>query len=319
MIVRGPSNIPRPPTFSAMTTRSMARIGTLGTQLMGNDNPPFQMRQMAPPTPIPPRFQPAVLQVTEQRPIGPVANVARQRATTAFDADYPRLLPYQRPLEIPVIPQISSRSGARLPIRSRLGGLFNRVRRNVFANVRYHRLDDNVRLIENPRAPIHPHVPIGRRVVRFKKKHKRKLAIAGGVLAAGGAIIGGLAGGIPRKEEKRELLTYIDHPKINMREGHSGTLARIVKGANAPSYYNFEGGGGGGGGGGGSVYAPTPTSYKRRRKSAAKRRFKKSRKVGKKKVKRIGGKKRTIGKKVRISGINKRRKVSRKKKRFAAF
>ena len=33
-----------------------------------------------------------------------------------------------------------------------------------------------------------------------------------------------------------------------MRERHSDNIARIVKGADAPSYYNFEGGGGGGGG-----------------------------------------------------------------------
>ena len=76
MMTRVPSNIPRPATFSAMTTRSMARIGTLGTQLMGQENPAFQMREMAP-TPIPPRFQPAILQVSEQRTIGPVANVVR--------------------------------------------------------------------------------------------------------------------------------------------------------------------------------------------------------------------------------------------------
>ena len=113
------------------------------------------------------------------------------------------------------------------------------------------------------------------------------------------------------------MLVYTDQPKINMREGHSGTLARIVKGADAPSYYNFEGGGGGGGGGG--AYAPIHSNYKRRGKFATKRRFKKSRKFGRKKVKRIGGKKRRTGNKIRISGINKRRKVGRKKKRFAVF
>jgi len=102
-----------------------------------------------------------------------------------------------------------------------------------------------VRLIENPRAPIHPHVPIGRRVVRLKKRHKRKLAIAGGIIAAGGAIIGGLSGGIPTKESNKSVLINTDKPNIGMREGHSGTLARIVKG-DAPSYYNMEGGGGGG-------------------------------------------------------------------------
>ena len=95
-----------------------------------------------------------------------------------------------------------------------------------------------------------------------------------------------------------------------MREGHSGTLARIVKG-DASSYYNMEGGG--------SVYAPVYDNYKRRRKSAPKLRFKKARRIVKKKVKRIGGKNRRIGKKVRISGINKKRKVARRKKRFAAF
>ena len=71
-----------------------------------------------------------------------------------------------------------------------------------------------------------------------------------------------------------------------MRERHSVTLARIVKGADASSYYNVEGGGGGGGGGG--AYAPIHSSYKRRRKTATKRRFKKSRNVGINKVKRIG-------------------------------
>ena len=79
----------------------------------------------------------------------------------------------------------------------------NRVGRNAFSSVRYHRLDDSVRLIGSPRTSARPHVPIGRRVVRFKKKHKLKFAIAERVLATGGAIIGGLASGIPRKEEKR--------------------------------------------------------------------------------------------------------------------
>ena len=182
-------------------------------------------------------------------------------------------------------------------------------------NVRYHKLDDSVRLIEHaPRgsARLQP-VPIGKRVVRFLKKHKRKFAIAGGALAVGGAIVGGLAGGIPIKEAKKEVLVYTDQSKKDMREGHSGTLARIVKGT--PSYDNF---GGGGGGGGGGVYAPSHSGYKRRRKTSPKRRIRKRQKAGKKRVKRIGGKKRKVA---RLSGINKRRRrVGKKKaKRFAAF
>ena len=86
-----------------------------------------------------------------------------------------------------------------------------------------------MRLIGSPRSSARPHVPIGGRVARFLKKHKRKFAIAGGVLAAGGAIIGGLAGGIPRKEEKKELLNYTDHPQIDMREGHSVLLLELLK------------------------------------------------------------------------------------------
>ena len=282
---------------------------------MGRDNSSFQLREMAPPTPIPARFQPAVLQVSEQSTFGPDANIVSGRSASYFSGNQPHLMPYRRPLEIP---PISTRSGARLPIRSRLNGFFSRVRRNILPNVRYRRADDTVRLIEQPHAEAR--VPIGRRVATFLKKHKRKFAIAGGVLAAGGAIIGGLAGGIHRKEEKKELLTYTDHPKISMREGHSGTYARIVKG-DASSYYNLEGGGGGGaggGGGGGGVYEYMHTSYKRRRKSATKHRFKKGYKISKKKVRRIGRKRKT-GNKVRISGINKRRKIGRKRKNFAAF
>ena len=75
------------------------------------------------------------------------------------------------------------------------------------------------------------------------------------------------------KRFEKEVLGHIDQPKIDMRERHSGTLARIVKGADVPSYYNFEGGGGGGGGGGAD--APIHSSYKRRRKTATKRRLKK--------------------------------------------
>ena len=84
-----------------MTTRSMVKIGTLGTQLMGRDNPSIQMREMAPPTPIPARFQPAVLQVSEQSTFGPVANIVRDRSASYFSGNQPRLMPYQRPLEIP--------------------------------------------------------------------------------------------------------------------------------------------------------------------------------------------------------------------------
>jgi len=76
------------------------------------------------------------------------------------------LQPYQRPLEIPQIP---ARPAARVPFKSRLGGFCNRVRRKVLPNVRYHRIEDSVRLIEHaPRgsARLQP-VPIGKRVVRF--------------------------------------------------------------------------------------------------------------------------------------------------------
>ena len=220
------SNIPRPSPISAVTTRSMAKTGTLGIELTGA----FELRDMRPPTPLPASLQrgtqPAVLRVTDH------TNVVRQRATTSFIENQPdwapSLRPYQRPLEIPQIP---ARPMARVPFRSRLGGFFNRVRRKVLPNVRYHRLDDSVRLIEHaPRglARLQP-LPIGKRVVRFLKKHKRKFAIAGGALAVGGAIVGGLAGGIPIKEAKKEVLVYADQPKTDMREGHSGTLLELLK------------------------------------------------------------------------------------------
>jgi len=98
-----------------------------------------------------------------------------------------------------------------------------------------------------------------------------------------------------------------------MRERHSGTFARIVKSADASSYYNFEGGGRRGGRGGD---APIHSNYKRLNDVEN---LQQVENVGNKKVKRIGGKKRRVGNKIKISGINKRRKVGRKKKRFAAF
>src|SRR5277367_4703440 len=75
------------------------------------------------------------------------------------------------------------------------------------------------------------------RVRDFVAAHRRKLAITGGVLA-GGAIIGGLAGGLSKKEEK-------------MREGNVGALANIIKGGGGVG--SFGGGGGGGGGGSGGA------------------------------------------------------------------
>ena len=121
------SNIPRPSPISAVTTRSMAKIGTLGTQLTGNYNPAFEMREMRPPTPLPASLQrgtqPAVLRVTDHSNV-----VVRQRASTSFIENQPdwapSLRPYQRPLEIPQIP---ARPAARVPFRSRLDGFFNRV------------------------------------------------------------------------------------------------------------------------------------------------------------------------------------------------
>ena len=90
---KAPSNIQRLPTFSDLTTRSMVKIGKLGTQLMGQDDPAFQLREMAPPTPMPARFQPAVLQVSEQSTIGPVANIVRDRSASFFSGNQPRLMP----------------------------------------------------------------------------------------------------------------------------------------------------------------------------------------------------------------------------------
>ena len=47
------------------------------------------------------------------------------------------------------------------------------------------------------------------RVRRFLQRHKRKLAIAGGVLAGTGALIGGLTGGLSGKKKKNKKCVKI--------------------------------------------------------------------------------------------------------------
>jgi len=140
------------------------------------------------------------------------------------------------------------------------------------------------------------------RARNFVTEHKRKLAIAGGVLGGVGAIVGGLAGGLSGQEKEE-----------TMREGNVGALANIIKGGGG----GF-GGGGGGGGGGGSMWstrrvARKRRSTKRRKTASPKRRKTKRRKT----VKRLGGR-RKVGKKAGgAKRINKKRRKS--KKRFAAF
>lgn len=152
-----------------------------------------------------------------------------------------------------------------------------------------------------------------RRIQNFMNRHKRKLAIAGGVLAGGGAFIGGLIGGLSEKEEQ-------------MREGHNGTLARLIKASpnesvgnlynsSAESSYNI-----GGGGGGGGFYSkqvtrrqkPNKQTSKKQtsKKQTAKKRTSKKQKTVKK-VKRLAKPTKTV------TGINK--KQTCKKKQFAAF
>jgi hypothetical protein len=150
-----------------------------------------------------------------------------------------------------------------------------------------------------------------RRVRNFMARHKRKLAIAGGILA-GGAIIGSLAGGLTEKE--------------TMHEGNMGVLSNIIKG-----------GGGGGGGGGGYATAGRNTGdadvrsgggllsvfpRKKRRVGKGKSKTRSTGKCKRKKsIKRL--KRRKVGRKVGkkgghlAKGINKKRR--RAKKRFVAF
>src|SRR5277367_4024796 len=84
------------------------------------------------------------------------------------------------------------------------------------------------------------------RARNFVTEHKRKLAIAGGVLGGVGAIIGGLAGGLSGQEKEETT-----------REGNVGALAHIIKGGGG-------GFGGGGGGGGGSMWPTRRVARKRR-------------------------------------------------------
>jgi len=151
--------------------------------------------------------------------------------------------------------------------------------------------DDTVPLITRGGGQ-HPILP---RVGRFVKKYKRNIALVGGTIAGVAAFAGGLAGGLSSSTD--------------MREGNSGVLGQIVKGV---------GTGGGGGGGGsyaqGSYYTSRPMTARKR--GRVKRLGGKRKKVGKK----MGyGKRRKVGKSSgKQKRINKRRKVG-KKKRFAAF
>ena len=156
-----PTTIPKNVVGSGMTTRSLTRQGTLGTQLMGHENPTFELHPMRPPTPIPTQYraEPAVLQATDEG----TANVVRQRTTSFVHSG---LQPYRRPMEIPQIePQ---QSAAAIPNRTpRLVAFVNRFRRNPLPNVRYNRVEDRARIIDNARDMSPPQPPIGRRVVSF--------------------------------------------------------------------------------------------------------------------------------------------------------
>ena len=106
------------------------------------------------------------------------------------------------------IPQNEVRQpAAAIPNRTpRLVAFVNRFRRNPRPTVTYDRSEDRARIIDNARDMSPPQPPIGRRVVSFLQRHKRKIAIGGGVLALGGAIVGGLSRALSKKKNKRRRL-----------------------------------------------------------------------------------------------------------------
>ena len=324
-------------TARTMTTRSLARMGTLGTELtpradfQGHINQAFELQ---PPRALPAAYRRPVTnematasrRIRFESPGEPFtrrvideATLPSMRRQIRFDSPA-RLSPqFLRPMEtIRLEPLRAARIDA--PI---VGPRFNagrlsraigqRVRR-MLPNVRHKRGTDTVRLIE-PTAAELEHAkwqyrvrhPTMYKIAKFVKKHKRKLIVgAAGTVLGAAVIAGGLVGGLSKKAEN------VPFASDDMREGNSGVLGQIVKG----------GGGGGGGGGSfaqGSYYAPSRRAAGKRRRgksSKVKRLSGKRKKAGKKVGKRRKGVSRMFGKRKRI---NKGKKKVGKKKRFAAF
>ena len=108
-------------------------------------------------------------------------------------------------MKIPQIEPRQSAAAAAIPNRTpRLVAFVNRFRRNPLPNVRYNRVEERARIIDDARGMARLQRPIGRRLVRFLQRTKRKIAIAGGALALGGAIVGGLSGGLSKKNKKKK-------------------------------------------------------------------------------------------------------------------
>jgi len=151
--------------------------------------------------------------------------------------------------------------------------------------------------------------PLSRRVGRFLKKNKRKIIFGTTVATLGGTLLGGGIAEAVIKSNKQDKSGEGFVNGSEMFQSSTGTLGQIVKGATP----------GGGGGGGewisrGGVLPPKVNKRRRRNKKATGKKAKAAKKT--KHVKRIGGKRKKVGRK---KGINKRSKTSRKKKHFAAF
>ena len=349
---KSPVNIPAvrpvPATLAVnqsrtMTTRYLARVGDLGTQLM----PQFEMvpiTRVNAPTPVPTQYVRETnidtgQEVRRRLSLNPIGSLSAGRNTTLMRTLYggqpagagsifEDILLNSRSASIdtlnaPNLNTVLNRNFRQAPWRTRLSQTFapvkrfftptfrllGRGRKDIDPIARYKKFDDDVNLEILPTR--RSKLPLARRIKHFVKRHKRALAIGGGILGSA-ALVGAIAGGLSNKRKTKES---------EMIEKNSGTLANLIKGRSGSGFHGLDSGGGGGGGSGfgGYIrhYADIVPRKRRRvkRKTPSKKQGKKSKKSKKRSTKRLSVKRRIVGKK----RINKRRKSRKSKKRFAAF